>query len=266
MTDSNDFAPFDHEALDDETASEAQVYGVSAPPSVGVDQRNPVLEATEFDPFASTDHSDHSQDPIEVIGEIPQGFDPSQDHGDFDDYDGFDLPPGVDVETLLATVADLVRSARPMPLSSSSIINKDEVLDLVEEAHARLPAELRSARWMLKERELYLAQTEAMAAEIMATARSNAEALVQNTEVVRTAKTRAKQILAKAKEDAVKLRLDAEDYCDQRLGSFEIVLERTLKSVQAGRSKLQGTAEKVEMINLDDPMVSTSGFFDQDRE
>ena len=43
-----------------------------------------------------------------------------------------------------------------------------------------------------------------------------------------------------AREEATRLRLEAEDYCDQKLASFEIVLDRLLKTSQAGRKKLAG--------------------------
>ena len=45
-----------------------------------------------------------------------------------------------------------------MPLSASVMINKEEVLDLLGEAIERLPDELRAARWLLKEREEFLAK------------------------------------------------------------------------------------------------------------
>jgi hypothetical protein len=42
-----------------------------------------------------------------------------------------------------------------------------------------------------------------------------------------------------ANEEARRLRHEVEDYADQKLASFEIVLDRTLKTVRAGREKLQ---------------------------
>ncbi|MEO6628066.1 MAG: hypothetical protein ABIP03_05795, partial [Aquihabitans sp.] len=63
-----------------------------------------------------------------------------------------------DAEDLLRRVGELVAAARPMPLSSSAMINKEEVLELLEEAQARLPDELREARWLRKERDEYLAK------------------------------------------------------------------------------------------------------------
>ena len=55
-----------------------------------------------------------------------------------------------------------------MPLSASVMINHDEVLDLLDEAIDRLPEELRAARWLLKEREEFLAKVQREADDILA--------------------------------------------------------------------------------------------------
>ena len=75
------------------------------------------------------------------------------------------------------------------------MINRDEVLDLVEDAIARLPEELRAARWLLKEREEFLAQVRREGDEILEAARARAERMVQRTEVVKAAEQRARQII-----------------------------------------------------------------------
>ena len=71
--------------------------------------------------------------------------------------------------------------------------------------------------------------------------RVQTERMVQRTEIVRQANHVAQRILDDANEEARRLRHEAEDYADQKLASFEIVLDRTLKTVQAGREKLQVT-------------------------
>lgn len=145
-----------------------------------------------------------------------------------------------EVEGLLSKLYQVIDSARPVPLSASSMINKDEVLAMVEEINAKLPDELRAARWLLKEREEFLAKVRREGDEILEVARGRAEQMVQRTEVVKAAEARSRQIVETADADARRLRLEAEDYCDQKLGSFENVLQRTLKQVSAGRAKLQG--------------------------
>ena len=145
------------------------------------------------------------------------------------------------VESVLREIRDLIEQARPMPLSTSVMINQGEVLDLVDEATERLPEELRAAKWLLKQREEFLARTRREAEEILDEAREKAEVMVQSTEVVKAAEARARQVIDAADAESRRLKLEAEDFCDQRLASFEIVLERTMKVVNAGRVKLQGS-------------------------
>jgi uncharacterized protein (DUF1778 family) len=148
---------------------------------------------------------------------------------------------GPEADALLRRAADLVASARPMPLSSSVMINRDEVLDLLGEAIDRLPDELRQARWLLKEREEFLTRVQGEGDEILDQAAAKAEAMVQRTEVVKAAEQRAKRIVEDAQDEARRLRHECEDFCDQRLAQFEIVLNRTLKMVHAGREKLNAS-------------------------
>lgn len=172
------------------------------------------------------------------------------DNPSFDEQDlEIDLtPPPVgaqyhpaETEDVLLTLRDVIENARDVPLSASSMISKDEVLHLIDDALESLPEELRAARWLLKEREEFLARTRHEADDIVDQARTRAERMVQRTEVVKAAEQRAYDIVDAAQADARRLRHEVEDFCDQKLASFEIVLERTQKLVGAGRAKLQGT-------------------------
>ncbi|MGY6502049.1 MAG: hypothetical protein ACXIVQ_14295 [Acidimicrobiales bacterium] len=148
----------------------------------------------------------------------------------------------IEAEQMLRRVADMIGSARPMPLSTSVMVNRDEVLEMLNDAIERLPEELRAARWLLKERADFLAQARREGEEIVEQARARAGSMVQRTEVVKAAEHRARQVVDKAEADARAMRHQVEDYCDQRLASFEIVLERVQRTVAEGRAKLQGTA------------------------
>ena len=187
---------------------------------------------------------------------------------DFDDeVDQLDPSAGgyvaTDVETILHRVADLIGNARPMPLSASVMINRDEVLELLEEALGRLPDELRSARWLLKERDDFLAKMHREGDDILDQARARAERMVQRTEVVRTAQHTARTIVDEAETEARRLRHEAEDFCDQKLAQFEIVLDRTIKTVQAGRSRLVAPLPEEPADDAERGATDTV-FFDQD--
>ena len=170
----------------------------------------------------------------------------------------------LDTEELIRRVIDLVHAARPMPLSSSAMINKDDVLNLLDEAMVRLPDELREARWLRKERDDYLAKMRADGDDILDAARAQAERMVQRTEVVKAAEQRARRTVEAAEAEARRLRLECEDFCDQKLAGFEIVLERTLKMVGSGRERLNATNLARPPAPPEEEPVDEA-FFDQDR-
>lgn len=185
------------------------------------------------------------------------------DH-EFDDSDAFVKTTNGyvgDAEQLLKRAIDVIATAPTMPLSSSPRIDRDEIIELLEETLHRLPEEMRQARWMIKERQEFVNKTRREADELLEAARVQAERMVQRTEVVRAAEQRARQLNEAAESDARRLRHETEDFLDQRLGSFEILLDKLNKTVQAGRSRLSIGASQDELDEDEDP---TKGFFDQD--
>lgn len=174
-----------------------------------------------------------------------------------------------DTEGLVRQALDAVTTARTMPLSSSVLVARDEVSDLLQRALDKLPDELRQARWLLRERDEFIAQRKREAETLLEDVRAQAERMVQRTEIVRQANQVAQRILDDAREEARRLRHEAEDYCDQKLASFEIVLDRTLKTVQAGREKLQATpapppSAPDDLGTAGSKEASSGAFFDQD--
>lgn len=178
-----------------------------------------------------------------------------------------------EAEVLLRRVAELIAQARPVPLSTSVMVNKDEVLELLTEGINRLPDELRAARWLLKERDEFLASVQAEGDEILEQARARAGAMVQRSEVVKAAEHKARQIVKQARAEARAMRFEVDDFCDQRLASFEIILERTARTVAEGRAKFQGSAStgpgsedgsSHDETNDIDEVSDIPGFFDQD--
>jgi cell division septum initiation protein DivIVA len=168
-----------------------------------------------------------------------------------EDLSDLDDLPQTDTEKLLRRVLDIIESARPVPLSTSAMINKDEVIALLEGAITHFPTEFRESRWLLKERNEFLTKSRSEAEEIIVRARARAERMVQRNEVVRAAEARARQIVEAAEADARRMRLEIEDFCDRKLGSFEIVLERTAKLVQQGREKLQLSTDRLNGAEYD---------------
>jgi len=143
-----------------------------------------------------------------------------------------------DVEGLLDELFDVIERAKSMPLSSSAIISRDDVLELADRARRALPGELLAARRMLRELDDLRRRAQQESDELLDEARAQAANLVQRTEVVRQARHHAERIVLDAEAEARRVRHDADDYVDRKLAAFEIVLDRTIRTVQAGRERL----------------------------
>ncbi len=173
-------------------------------------------------------------------------------------------PGQLEVEELVLHLRDIVENARAMPLSASVMVNREEVGEIVEDILNTLPEELREARWLLKEREDYLEQAQREAERIIETGRVRAERMVERTEVVREARRAASAIVEEAEGRARQVRHEADDYVDRKLASFEVVLDRTMQTVQKGRERLHAHVGQSQEDEEADATLDEAAFFDQD--
>ena len=189
----------------------------------------------------------------------------------YDNYDGeVDEPLQVelgDTESMLEEVIHTIASAPNVPLSSTPRIDRDHVVGLLQDALAILPEEIRQARWMLKERTEFVQKTQREADEIVEAARAQAERMVQRTEVVRAAEARARQVIEAGEAEARRIKNELEDFLDQRLASFEILLDRITRQVSQGRERMRIAPVVEEDASAGAPTRDATGgtFFDHER-
>jgi regulator of protease activity HflC (stomatin/prohibitin superfamily) len=141
---------------------------------------------------------------------------------------------------ILDALTDAVTQARAMPMSSSVLVNRVELLDLLEQAREVLPTQLSQADDVLRAADEARAAAQADADAIVDDAHARAAELVEVDAITAAARVRAQEILAEAEREADGLRRDADEYCDRRLAEFEVDLGKILTQVGAGRAKLAG--------------------------
>ena len=152
----------------------------------------------------------------------------------------------MDVHDKLDDLTALVESARSMPMSASCIVNRGEVLALLDELRAELPEEFDEAERILRERADVIDQARVEAEEIIAAAHEERMRLVSQTEVYAQAQREAGRIRGEAREEAGQMQDDTDAYVDGKLASFEIALTKTLEAVRHGRDRIQVRREEDE--------------------
>jgi cell division septum initiation protein DivIVA len=155
----------------------------------------------------------------------------------------------VDVQQKLDEIVAAVDSAKSMPMSASCVLNRAELLAKLDEVRQALPGSLAEAEQVLGGTEQMVADAQSEAQRIIETAHAERGSMVSGTEVARQAQEEADRILAEARREAEEVRAEADDYVDSKLANFEVVLSKTIGSVERGREKLLGSGPGSEEWN-----------------
>jgi cell division septum initiation protein DivIVA len=153
----------------------------------------------------------------------------------------------MDLAGRMQQLEEMVREAKSMPLSSSALLNRDEVLEMLAEMQESLPEEIKQARWIVKDREELLGKARQDAERIVEQAREDQLRMARKEDIVHRAEEEADRIVAEAEQQALDARAEAESYVDARLAQFEIALRRILEEAQSTTRALAKTLDQVEV-------------------
>jgi hypothetical protein len=145
----------------------------------------------------------------------------------------------VTLRRTLDLLATRIERASSLPLSASCLVNRAELLSLVERARAELSDEVGEASHVIAHRDDLLDVAQREANDLLEGARHQAGELVSGHAIVSGAQARADQILDAARAEAARLLRDADEYCDRKLARFEDDLWGALGQVRRGRHRLQ---------------------------
>jgi hypothetical protein len=152
-----------------------------------------------------------------------------------DTTDVFDL-----IETLIAEVQE----AKSVPLSGNVIMDRDMLIDRLQKLQAILPDELRAARWMVREREAFIARTNEKARDVLDRAQTESRRLVSDSYVLGEAVEEANLLVRRAEGDARRMRLESEDDIDGHLSRVETLLTELLGRVHYARDEFHRARPK----------------------
>jgi vacuolar-type H+-ATPase subunit H len=146
----------------------------------------------------------------------------------------------MDIHAKLDELTTMIETARAMPMSASCIVNRIEILERLDDLRKMLPGELTTAQQILDDRGAVIAEGRAEADRIVEEAKAERLRMVAKTEIMREASREADAVVAAARSDADRMRVEIDDYVDGKLANFEVVLHKTLQAVEKGRAKISG--------------------------
>ena len=145
----------------------------------------------------------------------------------------------MEIFTLLETLEDILENSKGIPFTEKSVVNKEELLEIIKEIRLKLPGELKQAKWVKEERKRILEEAQKEADDIVKEAENRIISMIDEHEITRKAYEQKAQIIERDNEMSREISKGTKDYADNLLAKIEVVLEDALKTVQNNRKELK---------------------------
>lgn len=147
------------------------------------------------------------------------------------------------IEDIISALYDLIQDARGLPLGADKcIVERDKVLDMLDEISAQLPAELKESRTIVESRGELIGQAKREAESIIRKAQEEAERLVSQQAIYEDAKRKCVEMVAQTQAQIASLKKVSNDYMDEALRRTEEAIAQSLGQVQETRAKFNALA------------------------
>ena len=171
------------------------------------------------------------------------------------------------IEDIINALYDMIQDARALPLAADKcILERDKVLDMLDEIIAQLPGELKQSRTIVESRNELISQARREAEMITRQAQEQAKQMVTQEAIYMEAKRRAEELAAQTQDRIFALRKASNEYMDEALRQTEEVIAASLANVRDTRMKFRAVTEAQEQRNTPAPAPTPAPTPDVDIE
>ena len=151
------------------------------------------------------------------------------------------------IEDIISALYDMVQDARALPLGADKcILERDKVLDMLDEVIAQMPEELKQARTIVESRNELIGQARREAEAMIRQAQEKAEQLVAEEAIYQEAKRQCQEMVLQTQARMAELRKASNDYMDDALRRTEEAIALSLDDVRDTRAKFKALVEAQE--------------------
>ncbi len=147
----------------------------------------------------------------------------------------------MDIMEILNMMEDTIDKASSVPLTGKIMLDKDELLDYIQEMRLVYPEELKEAKWVKSERQRILDEAEARAETIQKNAAETQMQLINEHEIYRCAEEQANEMMEQVKQEAMDREQEADSYVLSALEKLEEDINLILQKVKDDKSSFQNS-------------------------
>ena len=152
----------------------------------------------------------------------------------------------MEIFTLLDTLEDILDRSKHVPFTEKGIVDKEEILEIIQEIRLKLPDELKQAKWIKEERGRILQEAEKEADDIVREAENRIISMIDEHEITRKAYAQKAEIIETANEMSREITKGTKDYADGILENLEnaindinISIAKALETIEQNRNELK---------------------------
>ncbi len=151
------------------------------------------------------------------------------------------------IEDIISALYDMIQDARALPLGADKcILERDKVLDMLDEIIAQLPSELKQSRTIVESRNELIGQARREAESIVRQAQQKANELVSQEAIYLEAKRQCQEMVNKTQNKIAELRKLSNEYMDDALRRTEEAIAQSLGEVRDTRVKFRALTDTQE--------------------
>ena len=150
----------------------------------------------------------------------------------------------MEVLEIIDMLDDVVEKSMAIPFAGRAVVDREELLDLIQEIRLNLPGDLKQAKWVKEERQRILDEANKEAESIMKNAEEKMASMIDDHEITQKAYAQANQIIAAAQNNARELRLGTRQYADDVMASLEAHIAKVAETVHENRRELNETPKE----------------------
>lgn len=152
----------------------------------------------------------------------------------------------MEIFALLETLEDILEKSKTVPFTTKSIVDKNEILDIIKEVRLKLPDELKQAKWIKEERERIIAEAQKDAEDIVKEAENRIISMIDEHEITKKAYEKKTEIIATANDIYREFSNNASSYADGVLKDVEDTMLKLCETINNVELSLQNRIETVQ--------------------
>ena len=137
----------------------------------------------------------------------------------------------MEIMEIIDMMEETIEKSTVVPLSGKIVVDKEDLLDYIQEMRLVFPDEVKEAKWVKEERERILAEAQSRSDTMIKNAEEKVVQMIDEHEITKEAVEQANQMVNDAQTKAMEIKTDCDQYADDILNDIEKRLDMLLRKV-----------------------------------